>query len=747
MRLKKITYNNFKQHRDLTLPLVGNVIGIVGQNGNGKSNAIGGLQFGFTGEQPGFNKSELTTWGEVKGGVTIEFTHNGTLFTLERSTSSNHAKLTYDKEEVVGITQVNQRLASLVGIDADLMKQSVFVNQSEIDAVLFSLPAERELAFQKLLGIGTAAKTYDQMGILISGLSKPTDYTTMVNSLTANIDTWTKLFESAKAALVECQTKMGGKFSNFNPEIEKGMLEALVEESKKIAVYRAAEARFTNASAAFAAASAGTLLPVEDLPADMVAKLQTAYDFAKGEYGSADLLWRQCEDYTKSAAELEKVKGESSIVLGFKPKVIEMETQLEQAKVKQAGTRQAMSNATAEHQSIKALVLAASKAKSSGVSGACPLCGSAVTEVSQDKMDRYAALDAELLNLKMESDNEGKTITDLTNAISSYKTQIMRMETTLSAYEAKVASYQNAHVLGNAVLCKQSLQDATIRLAKATSDLETGRQKISDNNSRMQMNATQIASRATSEACLMEARQTMETALALCKDALESGLDIEGTIQSTKAMLAEYDAMKVAEGKLMADLKVYTDKLGALHVELTDIQAKRDAQAGYIAKLETLNRVRNWFHYKNGPHAVVVDVMKRLTPNVNFFLEKLGAPFCVVADYDTVGFRYMMTNGTVNPDELPTAKSLSGAQRNMLAMAFRLSCYCMFAAKLGILVLDEPTAHLDNNNVGKFGELLQRVQVMAAEMNLQILVVTHHLEILSFCDSTISIGNDQKVKE
>ena len=746
MRLKKITYNNFKQHRDLTLPLAGNVIGIVGQNGNGKSNAIGGLQFGFTGEQPGFNKSELTTWGEVKGGVTIEFTHNGTLFTLERSTSSNHAKLTYEKEEVVGITQVNQRLASLVGIDADLMKQSVFVNQSEIDAVLFSLPAERELAFQKLLGIGTAAKTYDQMGILISGLSKPTDYTTMTNTLVANIDTWLQLAESAKAALVECQGKLG-KFANFDPSTEKILLEALLEESKKIAVYRAAEARFMNASAAFSAASAGTLLPVEEIPADMLTKLQTAYDFAKGEYASAELLWKQCQDYTQSAAELAKVKGESSIVLGFKPKVIEMETQLEQAKVKQAGIRQAMSNATAEHQSIKALVLAASKAKSSGVSGSCPLCGSAVTEVSQDKMDRYAALDAELLNLQMESDNEGKTITDLTNAISSYKMQIMRMETTLSAYEAKVASYQNAHVLGNTVLCKQTLQGASIRLAKATTDLETGRQKISDNNSRMQMNATQIASRASSEACLTEARQTMETALALCKEALESGVDIEATIQSTKAMLAEYDAMKVAEGKLLADLKVYTHKLNGLQVELTDIQAKRDAQASYVAKLETLNRVRNWFHYKNGPHAVVVDVMKRLTPNVNFFLEKLGAPFCVVADYDTVGFRYMMTNGTVNPDELPTAKSLSGAQRNMLAMAFRLSCYCMFASKLGILVLDEPTAHLDNNNVGKFGELLQRVQVMAAEMNLQILVVTHHLEILSFCDSTISIGNDQKVKE
>jgi ATPase subunit of ABC transporter with duplicated ATPase domains len=173
---------------------------------------------------------------------------------------------------------------------------------------------------------------------------------------------------------------------------------------------------------------------------------------------------------------------------------------------------------------------------------------------------------------------------------------------------------------------------------------------------------------------------------------------------------------------------------------LQDVYRKRDAQSKLVAVREVLSNTKTWFHYENGPHAVTAAVMKELTPNVNFFLSKLTAPFIVAADLDSVGFRYKMTNGTPMPDPLPTAKSLSGAQRDMLALSFRLSSYIMFAAKLGMLVLDEPTAHFDTDNVGKFGELLSNIQKIATELDLQILIVSHHSEILPFCDSTLDLG-------
>ena len=74
-----------------------------------------------------------------------------------------------------------------------------------------------------------------------------------------------------------------------------------------------------------------------------------------------------------------------------------------------------------------------------------------------------------------------------------------------------------------------------------------------------------------------------------------------------------------------------------------------------------------------------------------------------------------------------------------LAVSFRFGSYCMFANKLGLLSLDEPTVYLDDANVGRFCNLLERVKEVAQQMNLQVIIATHERAVMPFMDTVIDL--------
>ena len=63
----------------------------------------------------------------------------------------------------------------------------------------------------------------------------------------------------------------------------------------------------------------------------------------------------------------------------------------------------------------------------------------------------------------------------------------------------------------------------------------------------------------------------------------------------------------------------------------------------------------------------------------------------------------------------------------------------MFASKLGLLSLDEPTVYLDDSNVGRFCTLLEKIKEIAKKMDVQVLIATHERSVLPFCDSVVDL--------
>jgi exonuclease SbcC len=174
-------------------------------------------------------------------------------------------------------------------------------------------------------------------------------------------------------------------------------------------------------------------------------------------------------------------------------------------------------------------------------------------------------------------------------------------------------------------------------------------------------------------------------------------------------------------------------------VALDTLVEKKSGNDVYNSMLSTLTKVRDWFHYSNGPHTMAASVMDELNQTVNGFLEQFTAPFVVLPADEGIGFKCRFTDGRKMPEELPDASVLSGGQKVQLAVAFRMAVYCLFASKLGLLSLDEPTAYLDEANIGKFGDLLQVISKIAKNMGVQVLFATHEESLLAYADKVIDL--------
>jgi len=173
---------------------------------------------------------------------------------------------------------------------------------------------------------------------------------------------------------------------------------------------------------------------------------------------------------------------------------------------------------------------------------------------------------------------------------------------------------------------------------------------------------------------------------------------------------------------------------------VSELVEKKKAQAGLADALQVLGNVRDWFHYANGPHVMSSMVLGALTADVNKFLGQFTAPFTVEPMDSSLGFKCTFTDGRRVPDEAPGADKLSGGQKIQLAVAFRFAAYCMFAGKLGLLSLDEPTAYLDDQNIGRFGDLLGQIKGIAKDMGIQVLMATHERSVMPFMDTIIDLG-------
>jgi DNA repair exonuclease SbcCD ATPase subunit len=184
MIVTRLEAKNYRQHPHIDADFDGQLVGLIGDNGTGKSNFLKAIRHGFIGADSGETKHKETkklpyiTWGEDDGYVKVHFTHNGKAGEIHRTFShkKTDAYFSYDGMECEGTTNVNNAVEEVLGMDKEVARQAVFVGQDDLDSILFTDPRIRKLAWQKLCGIGQVNNIHAKMGEVIKSLPPVQDY-------------------------------------------------------------------------------------------------------------------------------------------------------------------------------------------------------------------------------------------------------------------------------------------------------------------------------------------------------------------------------------------------------------------------------------------------------------------------------------------------------------------------------------------------------------------------------------------
>ena len=236
----------------------------------------------------------------------------------------------------------------------------------------------------------------------------------------------------------------------------------------------------------------------------------------------------------------------------------------------------------------------------------------------------------------------------------------------------------------------------------ATAELEVLRQRLGTCHRELAVYSQSPAEEATRIRALLQACQVVELEMAR----LETTLTLsKGTKELIETQLASTDAAR----------------------------AKAQNTARYRKLLEG---VRAILHKENLQKDLLTHYLSTLCAKVNEYLKIFSSPFSIEISPE-LDITAAFPSG-YSPDIL----RLSGGQRCFLSVAFRFAISDIFAKQSGLIVLDEPTAYLDDDNLLAVGTLISQVHTYCEKAGMQVVIITHDREILPGFSNVIDLARE-----
>ena len=595
MHLKRIELTNFRQHRKLDVDFEGNLIALLAPNGVGKSNFIGAIQFALTGAQPGFTKADLTTWGEKEGSVRLFFTagSKNEEFVITRKTNGDVVMKVGD-ETIKQAKKVEDALRDRAGLDKDLINQIVFVPQKGVDAILFDDPKNREVAFQRLIGIGQASKIYDALRTEIAAYDKPQGFDEAISR------SKTQLAEQSEVAKV-CRETLKRYDDTIRQLPTKETLEGEVD-------------RLAGAQAAIEELTSVTqrLNSAQDAHERALKALNEVGSFSEAEEEQLRKLVDEDNDVVRFLSRLKELseaaynakKEGDAVIKEAEATLAQYTTKIEddRAEVKRLDGEQAA--AEAEARSLRNMMREASS------DGTCPLCGAPASQEDiskhvQEKLDAIEAKHKEVTDKAMKARMAlDKRESDESSAARKLDRARTKMETAKAALQN--AKDKNVEGVGIDMVSFEVIYKGNVPadLPKIETRLADNKRKLAAAVSTKDASKTardNVARYAAQVDMLVQSKQTA------AKRVADMGIDPE-TVEADAS-----EKCRKATAKARANLDAYNGILRDMAAEkgrleaadktiestkkfIEDLVAKKELEDKVKVKVDTLKRVRDWFN-------------------------------------------------------------------------------------------------------------------------------------------------------
>ena len=197
--------------------------------------------------------------------------------------------------------------------------------------------------------------------------------------------------------------------------------------------------------------------------------------------------------------------------------------------------------------------------------------------------------------------------------------------------------------------------------------------------------------------------------------------------QTTDAM-PEMERMQSTREQVVGELNSAEAGLSAVKARQHELERRQLEDAGKRALIDDLRKLQMAFSRQGLPMAYIRYKFGQLVHLTNPALASLAADFTVAADPER-DVSFIFTRSDEAEPYVMQQSKLSGGQRVRLTVAFLRAVQKLILPDLGLLILDEPSLHLDAPGKEELANMLTALQFELGNSSSQIIVCDHAPEL------------------
>ena len=392
--------------------------------------------------------------------------------------------------------------------------------------------------------------------------------------------------------------------------------------------------------------------------------------------------------------------------------------------------------------------------------GECPTCGQKVDPAKSAQMRAEAASLINGADAATKGINDGHTL-----AVSTAEAKVAELDgwfrnaveqlgkAIYDSLSVRKASFEaadtGARTLTTAANARKEVDQKVTTLRNRLGELpseemdtaELGRLKEIGANLDRAPAAAQSALRALNQASQSrdDAEKRVIAAQTRLQQAREALPDAPSTqeLEQVKIDLKILSERRQSLDELELQRRVVDAQLSQLEASKTVLQTQVGLQSRNAKWVALVNKMREVTHASAFPALAMRVYVSYINARLAHYLAMWEAPFDLWLTNDMT-FRMRKADG---PEA--DAARLSGGERVVAALTFRLTMSDLFSKGVGFLVLDEPSAYLDTENIQHLQHVMLRLKAVTGSSGKQVLVITHEQSLMGFFDSMVQIGEIQ----